>query len=305
MLTDRRASLQAAVKRRVQQKELQSRALSARLTAVRAELAQLESNIALQRTRASLASASQARERELRRQGFVSDEAMQGSEERRIDQYARLGELQRNRLTLQRDALALREELDGLPLKADADLAEIQREIATVEQQLAEAESRREVVVPAPAAGVVTTLQAELGGRPNSSVPLLSIVPAGSHLDAHLFTPSRAIGFLRPASASDCGIRHIRTRSSGTTTENWSGSPARQSIRRKCRRSFGSDESRRLQRSGLSPRGPTRTTVRVGLRQAGVAATGMQLDADVLIERRRLIEWVLDPLFTLTGKWSR
>jgi membrane fusion protein len=32
---------------------------------------------------------------------------------------------------------------------------------------------------------------------------------------------------------------------------------------------------------------------------------GMQLEADVVIERRRLIEWILDPLFTLTGKWNR
>ena len=31
---------------------------------------------------------------------------------------------------------------------------------------------------------------------------------------------------------------------------------------------------------------------------------GMQLEADVLIERRRLIEWMLDPLLTLTGKWG-
>jgi len=29
---------------------------------------------------------------------------------------------------------------------------------------------------------------------------------------------------------------------------------------------------------------------------------GMQLEADVVIETRRLIEWVFDPLFTLTGK---
>ena len=32
---------------------------------------------------------------------------------------------------------------------------------------------------------------------------------------------------------------------------------------------------------------------------------GMQLEADVLIESRRLIEWVLDPLFTLTGRWRQ
>jgi membrane fusion protein len=30
---------------------------------------------------------------------------------------------------------------------------------------------------------------------------------------------------------------------------------------------------------------------------------GMQLEADIMIESRRLIEWVFDPLFTLTGKW--
>ena len=32
---------------------------------------------------------------------------------------------------------------------------------------------------------------------------------------------------------------------------------------------------------------------------------GMQLEADVLAETRRLVEWVLDPLFTLTGNWHR
>ncbi|ETX05787.1 MAG: hypothetical protein ETSY2_20910, partial [Candidatus Entotheonella gemina] len=31
---------------------------------------------------------------------------------------------------------------------------------------------------------------------------------------------------------------------------------------------------------------------------------GMQLEADVIIDRRRLIEWVFDPLYTLTGKWN-
>jgi membrane fusion protein len=29
---------------------------------------------------------------------------------------------------------------------------------------------------------------------------------------------------------------------------------------------------------------------------------GMQLEADLIIEKRRLIEWVFDPLYTLTGR---
>lgn len=32
---------------------------------------------------------------------------------------------------------------------------------------------------------------------------------------------------------------------------------------------------------------------------------GLQLDADITLERRRLIEWLLEPVFTLTGKWQK
>jgi membrane fusion protein len=32
---------------------------------------------------------------------------------------------------------------------------------------------------------------------------------------------------------------------------------------------------------------------------------GMQLEADVLMERRRLVEWILDPLFSVTGRWRQ
>jgi len=31
---------------------------------------------------------------------------------------------------------------------------------------------------------------------------------------------------------------------------------------------------------------------------------GMQLEADVTLETRRLYEWVLEPLYTITGKWQ-
>jgi membrane fusion protein len=31
-------------------------------------------------------------------------------------------------------------------------------------------------------------------------------------------------------------------------------------------------------------------------------ATGMRVDADVLQERRRLYEWMLEPLYSITGK---
>ena len=306
LLTDRRANLEEAATRRRQQRDLQTRALNQRLVALRAELAEFERNIALQRQRATFAATSQARERELRRQGFVSEEGLQAAEERRIDQYAKLGDLQRAKLALQRDALTVREELDALPLRTDADLAGIQREIAAVDQQLVETESRREVVVPAPSAGVVTTLQAELGGRPNAAVPLLSIVPRGATLEAHLFTSSKSIGFLKPgqrvrvryqaypyqkfghyevvlASISGTAInpKEMPAQLVGLTSLVGSSDPVYRLVVR-------------LDKQAVSVYGTTRSL-----------QPGLQLEADVVIERRRLVEWVLDPLFTFTGKWSQ
>ena len=36
--------------------------------------------------------------------------------------------------------------------------------------------------------------------------------------------------------------------------------------------------------------------------QAQALAPGMQLDADVLLDRRTLIEWIFEPLISVTGR---
>ena len=100
--------------------------------------------------------------------------------------------------TTQRERVTLEGELRDLPLNNQTQLAEIDRNIAALEQELAEVESKRQIVIPAPQDGTVTAIQAEPGSRADTTVPLLSIVPTGSKLEAQLFSPSRAIGFVRP-----------------------------------------------------------------------------------------------------------
>ena len=39
--------------------------------------------------------------------------------------------------------------------------------------------------------------------------------------------------------------------------------------------------------------------------QSVILQSGMQLDADIVLERRRLVEWLLNPLYSLTGKLAR
>src|SRR4029079_6577854 len=93
--------------------------------------------------------------------------------------------------------LMLEDSLRALPFKRQTQLNEVARNTAVAEQELAEAESRREIVVTAPQDGTVTDIQAEPGSTTQLNVPLLTIVPPDTLLQAQLFARSRAIGFLR------------------------------------------------------------------------------------------------------------
>jgi membrane fusion protein len=74
--------------------------------------------------------------------------------------------------------------------------AAIEREISALDQQITEYESRRTLVITAPADGVVTAILAGRGQSVAAGAPLLSILPEGAVLQAQLLVPGRAVGFL-------------------------------------------------------------------------------------------------------------
>ena len=282
----------------------QVRALSDRLETVQSEQLHLKSEITLQKSRVGLAEKSELRQIELRERGFISDQQLLRAEDVKLEQASRLHALERNRIVTLRDRLTLESELRDLPLKARAQIANIERSTAHVEQELAEAEARREIIIPAPQDGTVTAIQAERGGRANPNVPLLSIVPADSQLEGHMFGPSRAIGFVRPGQRVLVRYQAYPYQKFG----HYEGVVANIS------RSAVSPGELPPQLAGLTTLyGANEPVYRITVSLASQTVTaygqpvplqpGMQLEADVVIENRKLIEWVLDPLFTLTGKW--
>jgi membrane fusion protein len=304
-LTARRDSL---IQERQQHDQLalqQMRSLSDRLLASRKEEEQLGTEIRLQQERLALAKKSEGRQSTLRKNQLISDEELQAVQAGRLDQESKLHSLERLQATMRRERITFEGQLADLPLQSKAESATLERSISSIEQDLAEAEARREIIVPAPTTGLVTSLQAGRGTRATSSIPLLSIVPSGSMLEAQLFSPSRAIGFLRPG-------QRVQLRYQAYPYQK-----------------FGHHEGRltAISRSAMNPSelppnlsgltslfGGTEPVYRITIGLASQTVTayghavplqvGMQLEADVEIERRRLVEWILEPLFTLTGKWK-
>ncbi len=194
-------------------------------------------------------------------------------------------------------------EREALPLRTEARLAELDRSVAALEQEAVEAEARRQIVVTAAQAGTVTALRAEQGSSANTSTPLLSIVPAGSQLRAQLFVPSKAIGFIRPG--QDVLLRY--------EAFPYQKFGHHQGVVSSVSRSAVSPNELGAQLAGLtSLLSGDEAVYLVTVRLASQTVTaygeavplqpGMQLEADIQVETRRLIEWVFDPLFTLTGR---
>ena len=303
-LTLRRDSMSSEAQVQSKLFETQGKDLRQRLDAIKFEEQHLAEEVSLQRQRVALAEQAARRDQAMRARDLIPVSRLEQSRQDRLDQAARLSALERQRSTTQRERAQLEESLGELPLKLKTQLGDVSRNVAAIEQDLAEADVRRAYTISAPEDGVVTGVQVEAGGAATQSAPLLSLVPEGSALVAQLFCPSRAIGFVRTG-------QHVLLRYQAYPYQKFGSYDG---VVSDISRSALNPTELPQQISGLTSLYQAnepiyRITVTLAQQTArayGEPAPlqpGMQLQADVLIESRRLIEWIFDPLFTLTGKW--
>jgi membrane fusion protein len=153
--------------------------------------------------------------------------------------------------------------------------------------------------VVAPAAGVVTGILVE-PGQAVGSAPLATLLPAHASLEAVLFAPSRAAGFIEPGQT-------VRLRYHAFPYQKFGLHEG--TVRQVSRTALTASELPQLIAGELErPEPMYRVTVRLASQvidaygQPQPLAAGMQLEADVMQDRRRLIEWVFEPLLGVRGK---
>ena len=302
-LTSRRDSLTQEKQVQAGLFDQQSADLTERLATLRAQREHLAGEIALQGQRLAIADKTLRRDQAMRARDLIALPRLEQSEQDRLDQAAKLQALQREDAALQNGLALAQASAHELPFKRQSQLGEVGRNVAAVEQDLEEAEARRQVVVTAPQDGVVSSIQVEAGGAANTNSPLLTIIPAGSKLEAQLFSPTRAIGFVRPG-------QHVLLRYQAFPYQKFG---AFDGVVTSVSGTALSPSELPQQLSGLTTlfaanEPAYRITVELARQDAqayGEAAplrSGMQLEADVILDRRSLIEWVFDPLYALARK---
>ncbi len=296
-LDERQRSLQEAARQQRLLMETQQAALGRRLLALEQEVAQVDAEAALQRQRQALAREALSRLEALRNEQFISSAQVQAKSEELLGLQAAAQGLARQRMGLLREREALEGERRGLPLLARGTQGGIERDLSTLAREAAEQDAARQVVVRAPQDGTVTGVYAEPGQSVSAQAALASLVPQGARLQAQLYAPSSAVGFVRADQA-------VRLRFEAFPYQKFGHQPG---------------HVVQVSRTPLAPSEMSALTIPVaeadrealfritvalddGASTGMALVPGMRLQADVLLERRRLVEWLFEPLLGLRGR---
>lgn len=298
-LEQREEGLQSALAAQHQLLSTQASGLAGQLSNARQELAQVDAEIATRREQVDIANETLERLRKLQDGKYVSLIQVKQQESAALDQVGTMQALQRQALEIRRTIVQLRQAMQELPGQRRTAEANFRRDLAVLEQEKVETEARGALVVDAPLDGVVATLLTKPGQAVQVGQPLLSILPEGGGLEAELLVPSRAIGFIEPGD-------RVLLRYQAYPYQKFGHQEGR--VDRISRSALGHAELAAMLGDAQAQEPFYKVTV--SLAAQGIVAygrneklrPGMLLDADIMGEKRRLIEWIFEPLYSLTGK---
>lgn len=296
-LARRADGLESAQSAQQQLLDVQTSGLTTQLATARRELAQINAEIVTRQQQVDLANESLERLRQLRDEKYVSELQLQQQEAAALAQVSEVQILQRQAIATRRLIDQLQQARQELPGQRLATQAGFQSDLALLEQEQLELQARAELAITAPVAGVIATQLFKPGQAVQAGQPLMSVLPGDGMLEAELLVPSRAIGFIDPGDK-------VLLRYQAYPYQKFGHHLGR--VARISRSTLSAGAQSSLPNGGL---GEPYYRVSVTLARQVVNAygrpealkPGMTLYAEVLGERRTLIEWVLEPLYSLKG----
>lgn len=284
-------------------KTLESRRKVAEETRLAAVLSGLESErdaialqIGVQRELLNLLQTNYDRIRSMVEQGYISSEEYITREENIFTNQRVLTNLLQKQAANAAQTTQTKLAVQRLPLETAERLSALASARADLVLKKIDLESRKSIKITAQVAGKVTALRATVGTSVNTSLPLLTILPEGGTLEAHLYIPTRAVGFIKIGQEVRLLYDAFDYRRFGVHMGAVSD--------------ISSTALSPLEiESDIRVTEPSyRVTVRIEKQvveaygQTFPLQTGMLLRADIILEKRSLFHWLIDPLVSLKGR---
>lgn len=300
-LQNRLDELAEAIRQRVLLDEVEKRALSERLVSIANEIERVDAQIEQTQIYIDVLQPRAAKYRDLVDKGITLERSFEAAEQSYMQNRQELESLRRQRVQLEGGASDIRAKLDGFDAAAAIAMGEMRQRIATLKEQLAQAEARRAIVIPAPADGMVAAVMAHSGQLVAAGTPLVSILPSGEKMEVQLLADSRAIGFIKEGAPVLLRYTAFPYQKFG----QYSGSVTKVS-----RVTLRQGEANADAMAAQIKQSQAQYRITVQPDSSNVIAygkpeqlrAGMSVEAHLLLDTRPLYQWILEPLYSLRGR---
>ena len=287
--------------KRIHQTELQTS--QNQISLLNESLVKINTLIENQKSRISLARNNLNRYESALKQNATSFEEVESRKIEFFEQNSQYQSLQREKLTLEKQINEQKINLIGLQNKQSNEIEQLERLVSTNAQEFIEMQSKQRIVIQANTSGIISSVNAEVGQFVDLSKPLLTILPEDTQLIAQLYVPSRAIGFVKEGD-------QVLLRYQAYPYQKFGHAKAQ--VLSVAKTALAGQDLKTI--GVISPQEQLNNEpvylVRAKLKKQTVKAygnelplqVGMTFEGDIMHETRKLYEWVLEPLFSITGK---
>lgn len=227
---------------------------------------------------------------ELRDKGYISNVESIRRKADVLEQKQSLISLDQQLLKLQTQMMENRNTLEQLPTTINEKTQILRNELANTEQRISETISKQAYSLEAPVDGRISLLVAAPGQAADPKRVQMEIIPTGSTLRAELFVPARAIGFITPGEKVRLLYDAFPYQEYGTyagvvtnvsqTMQNAADASGPIHLEQSTYKVIAA-----LDRTDIDAHGKTL-----------ILQPDMTLRADIILEKRPLIRWLLEPL---------
>jgi len=238
--------------------------------------------------------------RAMRAEGYASNTEVEKQQNDMLDASVRLQDVARQRIDVRQQLSQARQQLREQPITYSQQKNDIKQKLSEIAQSMMENESRRSVDLRTPERGTVSAVLVKQGQIVSAGQTLAIILPDNAHLQARIMLSSRAVGFIRPGQRVVLRYQSFPWQTFG--------------------QQYGTVKD--ISTSALSPQEISTITgdsqvqesmyqVKVAVDHQTVQAYGKEvslragsgLEADFIVDKRRIYQWVLEPLNAL-GKMT-
>lgn len=190
-------------------------------------------------------------------------------------------------------------ELEFLPIKLQDRLDLIDGRLSDLSRDKLNLESQNGLLVTSPSSGKINNIQADVGQKINTDIPLLSIVSSDDKSSIKLLVPIRAAGFVELGQSIDIRYSAFPYQKFGTYKATITRIPDSVLLPREIiNLPIDISESVYLVEAKLDSDHINAYGKVIQIK------SDMTLSADIILSKRSLFEWLFEPILSLSGRLS-